>query len=204
MSATDPVVVLLDLGGVLFDLDPARCLATWSRHSGIGEAELARRGPLGPYAARYERGEITTEEFCSELRLQLGADLSDAALLEGWNALLAGVEPSVAAALKTVAAERPCYALTNTNAAHQAAYAVRFSAALSPFRAIFASHELGVAKPDLAAFAAAFAAMEVAPSSVVFFDDLAVNCDAARSLGATAVEVRRPDDAVQGLLALRP
>ena len=45
------------------------------------------------------------------------------------------------------------------------------------------SNEIGVRKPDPAAFAALEAAMELPPRETVFIDDSAANIDAARELG---------------------
>lgn len=51
----------------------------------------------------------------------------------------------------------------------------------------FLSYELGVRKPDPEAYLAPCRALAVAPADVLFVDDRASNCDAARALGLDAI-----------------
>ncbi|MGW2742453.1 HAD family hydrolase [Streptomyces sp. NPDC001450] len=48
------------------------------------------------------------------------------------------------------------------------------------------SHEIGVGKPDLRAFEAACAGLDVRPESCLFIDDVAVNVEAAQAAGMQA------------------
>ncbi|MFJ3229204.1 HAD-IA family hydrolase [Streptomyces sp. NPDC086783] len=48
------------------------------------------------------------------------------------------------------------------------------------------SHEIGIEKPDLRAFEAACASLEVGPESCLFVDDVAVNVEAAQAAGMQA------------------
>lgn len=48
------------------------------------------------------------------------------------------------------------------------------------------SHEIGIEKPDLRAFEAACASLDVRPDNCLFIDDVAANVEAARALGMQA------------------
>ncbi|MFE6888247.1 HAD-IA family hydrolase [Streptomyces sp. NPDC057694] len=48
------------------------------------------------------------------------------------------------------------------------------------------SHEIGIEKPDLRAFEAAFASLDVRPENCLFIDDVAVNVQAAQAAGMQA------------------
>ncbi|MFC8535853.1 HAD family hydrolase [Streptomyces sp. NPDC057249] len=48
------------------------------------------------------------------------------------------------------------------------------------------SHEIGIEKPDLRAFEAACATLDVLPENCLFIDDVAVNVEAARAAGMQA------------------
>ncbi|MFE2103538.1 HAD family hydrolase [Streptomyces sp. NPDC059468] len=48
------------------------------------------------------------------------------------------------------------------------------------------SHEIGIGKPDLRAFEAACASLDVRPESCLFIDDVAVNVEAAQAAGMQA------------------
>jgi putative hydrolase of the HAD superfamily len=107
----------------------------------------------------------------------------------GWNAIFRGEIPGIRHLLSRVGRVLPLYAFTNTNAAHQAVWSMRFADLLAPFHRIYASHELGARKPDIAAFLAVAADMRVPPQRILFFDDVAENIVGARAAGMRAVQV---------------
>ncbi|MYS25315.1 putative hydrolase of the HAD superfamily [Streptomyces sp. DvalAA-14] len=51
---------------------------------------------------------------------------------------------------------------------------------------IIYSHELGIEKPDVRAFEAAYASLDVRPENCLFIDDVAVNIEAAQAAGMQA------------------
>ena len=75
--------------------------------------------------------------------------------------------------------------LSNTNAVHWA----ELTDVQRLFDFCFASHLTGHMKPDYAAYEHALLELDAAPQSVYFFDDLAPNVAAARSLGMNAFQV---------------
>src|SRR5262249_53079148 len=108
---------------------------------------------------------------------------------------IAGIRPVLARARLAL----PLYALSNTNAAHRACWLPRFADVLAPFRKIYASHELGARKPDLAAFHAVVADMGVPAQRILFFDDMAANVAGARVAGLRAGQVTSAADIERAL-----
>jgi putative hydrolase of the HAD superfamily len=53
---------------------------------------------------------------------------------------------------------------------------------------------MGSRKPEPAIYLQALEWIGVDPGNVIFFDDLAVNIEAAKALGMTAVQVHSPRD----------
>ena len=96
----------------------------------------------------------------------------------------------------------PSYAFTNTSSSHQTAWTVAYPDVVSAFRRIFSSTEMGLRKPDRAAFEAVVQAIGQRPESILFFDDLASNVAGARAAGLQAVQVSGPRDVREGLRAL--
>src|SRR5690606_36271441 len=102
-----------------------------------------------------------------------------------------------------VAAEHlPLYAFTNTNHLHRSAWEPRFAAEFAPFRRIFSSADLGLRKPEPAAFHHVAAEIGAPLDRILFFDDTQENVDAADALGLQTVLVRGAEDVHRALAEL--
>ena len=196
-----PEAFLFDLGGVVFTLDWDRAFACWSRHSGVPVADIRARYRFDAPYERHERGEIGESEYCASLRRSLGIDLTDAQVAEGWGAIFADEIPQTVALLRAIGSKVPLYALSNSNPAHARMWRARFASALSVFRKVFVSFELGARKPERAAFAAIAREIGLPLESILFFDDTAENVAGARAAGVDAIQVCGPQDVAR---ALRP
>ena len=183
MSGTRPEdfdALLLDFGNVLVEIDFSRVTTHWANAARVEPALLASRfGHDEPYR-RYERAEIGLDGYFAALRENLGIHLDDDALLEGWNAVFVREIPEVTATLPRLARRIPLYVFSNTNHAHHQFFAHRYEKALSHFRRVFVSNELGARKPDPEAFLKVADAIGVPPGRVLFFDDLPENIEGAR------------------------
>jgi len=132
----------------------------------------------------------------------LGAPLSDAQLLEGWNAIFVGAMPDIPALLARAASRIPLYAFSNTNRAHIEYFSTAYANLMGHFRELYLSSTIGLRKPDAAAYDHVVKAIGVPASRIVFFDDLAENVAAARARGLQAVHVRSSGDIADALAAL--
>ena len=182
-------VLLFDLGGVVIDYDFRRCLARWAEIEGCQLHDIESRFSFDAAYEDYERGLLDAAEYFASLRRQLAVDLTDEQLLDGWLNIYVGLIPEMAPLLAAASARFPLYAFTNTNGSHQAVWADRFARELDVFTAVFASPDLGLRKPDRAAFEAVTAKIGVSPSSILFFDDLRENVAGALDAGLQAVHV---------------
>ena len=77
-----------------------------------------------------------------------------------------------------------------------------FPNVVSAFDRIFTSPDLGLRKPERAAFETVAKEIDVKPASVLFFDDLLENVEGARAAGLQAVHVRDIGDIRQALSAI--
>jgi putative hydrolase of the HAD superfamily len=194
--------LLFDLGRVVLDIDFNKTLICWADHAGCEPAYLVGRFARDEIYQRHEKGEIGDAEFFAALRSSLGIGLSDAQFLEGWNAIFAGEMPGIAPLLARAAKRLPLYAFSNTNGAHAEHFSVRYAGVLRHFREIFLSSDIGLRKPDAAAYDHVVKAIGIPAGRIVFFDDLAENIDGARARGLTAVHVTSPEDVAEALAAL--
>jgi putative hydrolase of the HAD superfamily len=191
--------LLFDLGRVVLDIDFDRVLAVWANYAGRTAADLAPRFVLDEAYRSHERGEIDDAAFFAALRAQLGIGLTDAQLLEGWNAIFVGEMPGIEAQLTRAGSHLPLYALSNTNAPHVAHFSREYAQVLRHFRSVFVSSDIGSRKPDPAAYDHVVATIGVAAPRIVFFDDLAENIAAARAHGLIGVHVTCSDDVAKAL-----
>ncbi len=196
-----PHILLFDLGGVVIDIDFKLALAAWAPYSRLSPAGLqqAFRNDL-PYQ-RHERGEITGDEYFAHLAGTLQLDAPPAVIEAGWNAIFRSEISDAVQLVSSLRGAIPCHAFTNTNASHMACWMRLYPAVAQSFDTIFASHQLGLRKPERAAFAHICRELDVAPGAILFFDDLAENVEAARAAGLHGVLVRDTTDIAAALEA---
>ena len=181
--------LLFDLGGVLIDIDFSRALHSWSQSSDLALQEITGRFSMDEPYRQHERGEIPASDYFAHLRQLLELEASDEEIAHGWNAIFVG---EIAATIEYIAAARqnlPCYLFSNTNPTHQAYWETAFPAALDSFQQIFVSSEMGLRKPDRAAFEAIAAATGFDLDEILFFDDTEENVSGARLAGMPAILV---------------
>ena len=192
--------LLFDLGNVVFRIDFGRVFARWAEHAGCDAALLREKFSHDEPYQRHERGEIESAAYFASLRGSLGVALDDARFLEGWNDLYVEEMPGIRALLARIAPKIPIYGFTNSNRAHATRYLKQFAPALRYFRKVFASYEMGLRKPEPAAFAYIAKETGVPAGRILFFDDTLENVEGARACGLQAVHVTS-DGTVQDTIA---
>jgi glucose-1-phosphatase len=202
MTAQGVDALLFDLGNVVIDIDFNRAFARWAAHAGCDVAQVRTRFCVDEACKRHEIGAISDGEYFASLRDSLGITLSDAHLLDGWNAIFIDEAPGIAQLLARAAARLPVYCFSNTNPAHEAYWSTRFADTIRHFRKIYVSSTIGLRKPDAAAFRFVSGDIGVPPGRILFFDDSLANVEGARACGLQAVHVRAPSDIAAALAPL--
>lgn len=182
-------VLLLDLGGVVIDVDPRRCFTYWAEAADVDVAHVAERWRADEAYEAFEVGAIGFDEYLESLSARLEISLREDDWRAGWNALLGDPITDVVAALPAVAARVPLYCFSNTNVVHQATWEQRHADALTPFRRIYVSWQLGLRKPSVASYRRVADDIGVAPEDIVFLDDNAANVRGASAAGLVAHHV---------------
>ncbi len=189
-----PLALLFDMGGVVIDIDFDRAFHAWQPRSKLTFAEIKRTFAFDDLYQSHERGEITAARYYDHLSSMLQIESDHDHIATGWNAIYAGDIPETVAMIRIARSTIPCYAFTNTNSAHAATWRRLFPAVVQSFDRVFASHEIGLRKPEQRAFDHVAHAIGVAPESIVFFDDVAENVRGATVAGFRGVHVRSPHD----------
>ncbi len=196
--------LLFDLGRVVIDIDFDRAFSRWATHAGCDPAVIKARFTHDSAYRRHERGEIGSEEYFASLRSCLGISISEAQLLDGWNAIFIGEMAGMAPLLASLARQMPLYAFTNSNRAHELYWSKQFSGILSHFRQVYVSSSIGMRKPTLEAFAHVVKAVGASPERIVFFDDLRENVEGALAARLQAFQVSTSADVANALATILP
>lgn len=192
-------VVLCDLGGVVADVDAARCHRAWARLADVPVERTAALFP-GPAYEEYERGGLTSEQFIDHVASSLGVPSLVDEIADAFVDIYSGVTEEVVSVLASVREVGvPLSALTNTCELHQRRASVLFAETYQLFDTVHRSYELGVRKPDLACFRRVLDIEGREPADVVFVDDLPENVQAAEQLGITGVVFTSADQLARDL-----
>lgn len=180
--------IIFDFGGVLVDLDKARCLEAFAR---IGFAEAgqwidaySQQGVFG----QLEAGRVSPAEFCEEVRRITACRAADSELWAAWNLFLVGIPTWRIEALLALRKHYRLYLLSNTNEPHwrhavEHFFPYKGLGVEDYFDRIFLSYELHEVKPGADIFRTVLAETGVNPGETLFIDDAAANCATASSLG---------------------
>ncbi len=193
--ADSPVrLVCFDLGGVVVRI--CRSLIEACEAAGIEPAQrraLAGVQPdaVAPLLHRHQTGSMHIAEYAAELCQLCGDGIRPDDVIAIHTAWLLGEYDGVAGVIDEIH-ERglETAALSNTNAHHwELMHDASRYPALAKIRRRHASHLLGHAKPDQAAYRAFEERVGYRGGEILFFDDLAENVAAARALGWRTVQV---------------
>ena len=202
MTFTSIDALLFDLGNVVIRIDFERVFARWAAHAGCDAARLREKFSHDEPYERHERGEIEAAAYFESLRNSLGVGLDDARFLDGWNAVFVEEMPGIRALLARIAPKIPIYAFTNTNHAHAGQCTTQFAPVLAHFRKVFASHEMGLRKPEAAAFVHIAKQIGMPAERILFLDNSLGHVEAARACGLQAVHVTSDDTVRETVAAL--
>jgi HAD superfamily hydrolase (TIGR01509 family) len=183
-------LVCFDWGGVLIEV--ARTWQEACQRAGLpvrlAEISNAFAGSHGA-GDRFQRGEIEFDAYCQIVVERLAGTYTAAEVVAIHDAVLIAEYPG-AAELVSELNRQPgieTALLSNTNSVHYA-HRERYPGVAAVKRP-FASHLLGIIKPDAEIFRALERATERTPEQILFFDDLVANVVAARRAGWRAEQI---------------
>jgi putative hydrolase of the HAD superfamily len=175
-------------------IDWERAFQRWGRAGHVPPEALATLYTFDDPYERHERGEISEIDYYASLRRSLHLDIPDDEFRAGWNAIFTEPVHETVALLEQLKDRVPLYAFSNSNTAHHAVWSRKFRDAMTHFRRVFVSSEIGLRKPERASFDHIAREIGVAPGRILFFDDTLANVEGAREAGLRAVRVTGPDD----------
>lgn len=177
-----------DLGRVLVHFDIDRMLAQLGRVAGLEPARIAEIIFRGGLQARYERGQVSTDEFFDEFCRRAGVRPDrDAMILAACDIFWLNV-PIVPVVARLRAAGRRLGILSNTCEIHWNYCLERFALLGELFDVHLASFAVGAMKPEPEIFHAAARRAGCDPRAIFFTDDVAEHVAGAQAAGFDAVQ----------------
>ena len=185
--------VILDFGGVLYDIDydaPPKAFA----RLGDGEfASLYHQASQSEWFDQLEVGTLSREVFYGHLqaRCQQGTTLDE--VHDAWCCILTGMPPARATLVEALGQKTRLFLLSNTNAIHAEVFEADLRATLpdasafwGAFEAAHYSHDLGMKKPHPETFLHVCERHGLNPSRTLFLDDSIQHVEGAHRAGLHA------------------
>jgi HAD superfamily hydrolase (TIGR01509 family) len=187
-------VLLFDLGGVLVDyVGPQRLWVLLG--TSLPLSDVQKRWPHSKSLRRFETGSTSAETFAAEFVAEWGLRLTPEDFLHEFSTWSRAPYPGALELLANLREKATLACLTNMNAAYweKNRDTMGFGKALDR---CYASHEIGLLKPDREIYAHVIADLKCDPSQIAFFDDSERNVEGARAIGMLGYQV-------EGIAALR-
>jgi len=184
--------IIFDLGGVIINLDTNKTIAEFNKLSYMPFEAIYTQAGQSELFDNFDKGQITTEEFFSELRRQIRYTGPDHELLRAWNAMLLDVPEKRLDVLVTMKQNYNTFLLSNTCEPHIAAFehdlylkhgVKNFN---DYFDEVYYSCRLGMRKPNKEIFEFVLEKNNLKPEETVFIDDSIQHVKGAGECGISA------------------
>lgn len=198
--------VLLDLGGVLIDVDYHRTAAAFNALGFDGFEAIYSKAQQDHLFDGFEVGALTPEVFRSRIQALHGQGITAGQVDACWNAMLGRIPPERIALLQALRARYRLLLLSNTNAIHVPAFEriIAEHNGIADFRGLFDgayySCEIGLRKPDAEAFHHVLGRHGADPARTLFVDDSIQHVVGARAAGLQAEHLELKQEDVLGLV----
>ena len=178
-------LLLFDLGGVLIDFagfdELGRLLPGEPDRSAVRARWIA-----SPFVQRFERAQITPEQFARGVLQEFRLDLSPREFLTAFVDWARGPYPGARSLLERIPSCYRLACLSNSNQLHTPLHRRSMEPLMEKY---YFSDELGRVKPEPEIYLHAIADLDVEASRIAFFDDTPINVQAARGVGIAAFQV---------------
>lgn len=191
--------LLIDLGGVLINLDRQRCIENFQKLGLSNVDDLLDIRNQDGILMQQEKGLITPAEFRDGVRKMIGKAVSDQQIDAAWNSFLVDIPTQKLDLLLKLREKYVVYLLSNTNPIHWEwtcthLFPYRTFEVEDYFEKTYLSFEMKMAKPDPEIFQAIIEDAGIEPKETFFIDDSEMNCQTARELGISTYTAKAGED----------
>lgn len=182
-------VVLFDLGNVLVDLGTLDDFAKVFQVEAGSESELWDMWLKSPSVKAFDSGQISLPVFVERLLKETRSNVDPHYFTESFINWPKGLFQGAIELVRSIPSHYHRAVLSNTNDAHWGRLLDEMGLA-GLFHSYFASHQIGLVKPDLNVFDHVINELGVEPKKILFLDDNQINVEAAITKGIQAEQVK--------------
>ncbi|MBR1626333.1 MAG: HAD family phosphatase [Bacteroidales bacterium] len=190
--------LLLDMGGVILDVDYNRIIETFEAYGADGR-ELYTQVSQLPLVDDFETGRITPQKFRNGVRDAVKKNLTDEQIDTIWNSMILDVRVETIRLLGTLKLHYEKILLfSNTNEIHMNFVRKLFSDTIGfdvfslLFDKSYFSHEIHLRKPDKESFLRVLDDAGIKAEETLFIDDTQKNIDGAKLAGLNTCLLESP------------
>jgi putative hydrolase of the HAD superfamily len=185
----NPDVILFDLGGVLVELSGVPVMHRWSNNR-FDDDMLWEAWLHSPSVRAFETGKISADQFADEIVDEMALTISAGEFIEAFTHWPTGLYSGTIELLSTLRSNNQRLAcLSNSNELHWPRLMNEMGLA-TLMDEHYASHEIGMLKPDADVFVHVLEELGCGAESVLFLDDNNLNVEAARTAGLQAFRAK--------------
>jgi len=192
--------VIFDFGNVICSFDVGIFLAKLHEGSGLDVGTLRDRIYGSGLHSRYERGDISSEEFHREVVRRIGMDIPVDELAERFSDIFTPLE-STQGLIRALKGRFRLGLLSNTNEWHFLRH-IRKVPVFPLFDAVTLSFEVGALKPEPEIYLDALRKLSLPPEECVFIDDIGKYAEGAAALGIRGIHYTNHADLLRVLSGL--
>jgi putative hydrolase of the HAD superfamily len=186
--------VILDLGGVLVDINPQKTYSALKRILTPEKSESIQWDEIPDIVFAMETGLWKKHEFIDHLRKVCKPDVIEEEIIDAWCAMILEFPHDRVEMVKALSEKYQVYLLSNTNVFHikyfEKEFKNRYHISLHQlFSKVYYSSEIGFRKPDIESYHYVLNDAGIIAEETIMVDDREDNCIMAESIGMRSVKV---------------
>lgn len=192
--------IIFDLGGVIINLDIPKTIMEFNKLSSKPFESVYTQLQQSPLFDRFDKGEITENEFIEQLKSHLNPQVSSTQILDAWNAMLLDFPIHRLQLLSNLKTKYRLFLLSNTNESHINCFEADLQKQhgyknLEPFfEKVYYSCRIGMRKPDTEIFDFVLQQHNLVANQTLFIDDSPQHIEGALKTGIRAYLLEKHKD----------
>ena len=180
--------IILDLGGVIINLNQELTIKAFQKLFGDKFTEIQEQLKVNKYLEKVETSEITIAEFIAFFQ-KFDSSISATQITTAWNSMLLGISQERVDLIKRLSKNYNVYLLSNTNPIHYeyieeyATEQFKIESFKNLFKHAYLSHEVKLRKPNSSIFEYVLNDAAMVSEETLFVDDTIEHINVAKELG---------------------
>lgn len=194
--------IIFDLGNVLLDVDFDKSIDAFKKLGISDSHERYSKASQQGFFRDFEKGDISGEEFLSQLHSLTQNKVNEKNLLSAWNAMLGDFPEKRINLLKRLKSRYRLFLLSNTNIIHYDIFTKKlrdqYGTSLSELlEKEYYSFDLHLRKPDPEIFKYALSNSGLIAHETLYIDDTLEHIESARQSGIIAYHLIEGEDLIE-------